>query len=112
MTTAALLTLIALSLLKGAIFGALFAWLFPLLNRAVARRTGQETGQMPPAGAGLRWHGGLALLSGSGFAMIDLVGAVSDSAGLPELLRWTIAALFAVSAFGTVLIAPPKPRPT
>jgi hypothetical protein len=110
MTTQALLTLTALSLLKGLFFGAFFAWLFPPFNRFVARKLSRDAGQLPQAGLGSRMYYGLAVLSGSGFALLDLVGQVSDATGLPGLLTWLVAALFALSAFGTVLINPPKPH--
>jgi hypothetical protein len=112
MTTHALLTLIAASSLKGAIFGALFGWLFPRANRMLARRLGRDAGTLRPAAFASRATFGLAVLSGSGFALIDLMGLVSDAAGLPELLRWAMAALFAACAFGTVLIISATPRQT
>ena len=52
---------------------------------------------------------GLAVLAGSGFALIDLMGLVVEAAGLPELLQWAVAGLFAASACGTVLIVSTRP---
>jgi hypothetical protein len=52
----------------------------------------------------------LAILSGAGFALIDLIDRVGETAGLPGLLRWAMIGLFGLSAFGTVLIQAAMPR--
>ena len=110
MTAHALMTLIAFSLLKGALFGILFAWMFPPLHRYLLARTGRDAGPLRQAGFGGRLYWGLAVLSGAGFALIDLVDRVSEAAGLPGLLFWAVIALFGLTACGTVLIVSAMPR--
>lgn len=110
MTTQALMTLIAFSLLKGAMFGALFAWIFPPANRYATRKIGSDGGQSPNMTVGVRPYFGLAILSGAGFALLDLIDRVSEASGLPGLLFWTVMALFGLSAFGTVLLISAMPR--
>ena len=110
MTTQALMTLIAFSLVKGAVFGILFAWLFPLLHRYLLARMGDDAGPLRQVGFGSRLYWGLAVLSGAGFALIDLIDRVSEAAGLPGLLLWTAIALFGLTACGTVLIVSAMPR--
>jgi hypothetical protein len=110
MTTEILMTLIAFSLLKGGIFGALFAWLFPPLYRYILARAGRDAGPLAHVPFGGRLYGGLAILSGAGFALIDLIDRVGETAGLPGLLRWAMIGLFGLSAFGTVLIQAAMPR--
>jgi hypothetical protein len=111
MTTEILMTLIAFSLLKGGIFGALFAWLFPPLYRYILARAGRDAGPLAHVPFGGRHYCGLAILSGAGFALVDLIDRVGETAGLPGLLRWAVIGLFGLSAFGTVLIQAAMPRP-
>jgi hypothetical protein len=108
MTSQALMILIAVSLLKGALFGALFAWIFPPANRYMVRKMGAEASQ--PASVGMQPYFGLAILSGSGFALLDLIDRVSEASGLPGLLFWAVMALFGLSAVGTVLLVLAMPR--
>ena len=105
MTLIALAPLIAASLFKGAVFGALFAWLFPPLNAFLLRRLGRDSGALQGVPFASRLYFGLAMLTGSAFALLDLIGLVSDAAGLPETLRLVVTVLFALSVFGTQLIA-------
>ena len=58
-----------------------------------------------PFGSRLYW--GLAVLSGAGFALLDLIDRVSEAAGLPGLLFWAVIGLFGLTACGTVLVIPP-----
>ena len=104
MTLQDLLPMIVISLVKGAIFGGLFAALFPRLHGWVLRRMGHSPEAMQRMTLTGRAGLGLAVLAGSGFAMVDLMGLVSEAAGLPELLQWAVTGLFAASAAGTVLI--------
>jgi hypothetical protein len=110
MTTQALITLFAFSVLKGAVFGTLFAWMFPLLHRRLLARMGRDAGPLRQVPFGSRLYWGLAVLSGAGFALIDLVDRVSEAAGLPGLLLWTVVGLFGLTACGTVLIVSAMPR--
>lgn len=110
MTTQALTTLIAFSLSKGALFGILFAWMFPPLHRYLLARMGRDAGPLRQVAFGSRLYCGLAVLSGAGFALIDLIDRVSEAAGLPGLLLWTVIALFGLTACGTVLIISAMPR--
>jgi|EndMetStandDraft_5_1072996.scaffolds.fasta_scaffold610255_1 hypothetical protein len=110
MTTEILMTLIAVSLLKGGVFGALFAWLFPPLYRFILARTGRDAGPLGHVPFGGRLYCGLAILAGAGFGLIDLIDRVAETTGLPGLLRWAVIGLFGLSAFGTVLIQAAMPR--
>jgi hypothetical protein len=110
MTTETLMTLIAFSQLKGGVFGALFAWLFPPLYRYILGRAGRDAGPLGHVPFGGRLYCGLAILSGAGFGLIDLIDRVAETAGLPGLLRWAVIGLFGLSAFGTVLIQAAMPR--
>jgi hypothetical protein len=110
MTAQALMTLIAFSVLKGAVFGMLFAWMFPPLHRYLLARMGGDAGPLRRVAFGSRLYWGLAVLSGAGFALIDLIDRVSEAAGLPGLLFWTAIALFGLTACGTVLIVSAMPR--
>jgi len=110
MTTQALLFLIAFSLLKGVLFGMLFAWMFPPLHRYLLARMGRDVGPLRQVGFGSRLYWGLAVLSGAGFAMIDLIDRVSEAAALPGLLLWAVIGLFGLTACGTVLIVSAMPR--
>jgi hypothetical protein len=110
MTTQILMTLIAFSLLKGGIFGALFAWMFPPLYRYILARAGRDAGPLGRVPFGSRLYCGLAILSGAGFALIDLIDRVGETAGLPGLLGWTVIGLFGLSAWGTVLVQSAMPR--
>jgi hypothetical protein len=104
MTNDTLALLAAASLVKGLVFGALFAWLFPPVNRYVARRMSRDAGPPQQVALGSRLYWGLAMLAGSGFALVDLMGGISDAAGLPEALRWIVCVLFGLSAWGATLI--------
>jgi hypothetical protein len=110
MTTQALLALIAFALLKGALFGMLFAWMFPPLHRFLLARMGRDAGPLRQVAFASRLYWGLAVLSGAGFALLDLVDRVSEAAGLPGLLLWAMTGLFALTACGTVLIVSAMPR--
>ena len=110
MTAHALMTLMAFSVLKGALFGILFAWMFPPLHSYLLARMGRDAGPLRQVGFGGRLYWGLAVLSGAGFALIDLIDRVSEAAGLPGLLLWTAIALFGLTACGTVLIISAMPR--
>ena len=109
MTTADLAPLIVAALVKGVVFGALFAWFFPRLNTYITRKMGRDPGPLRQVAFASPIYFAMAALSGSGFALIDLIGMVSDAAGLPELLRWTVVALFAASVAGTVVIGKVMP---
>ena len=110
MTTQTLIPLIAFAPLKGALFGVLFAWMFPLLHRYLLARIGRDAGPLRQVAFGSRLYWGLAVLSGAGFALLDLVDRVSEAAGLPGLLFWAVIALFGLTACGTVLIISAMPR--
>lgn len=110
MTTQALTTLIAFSLLKGALFGVLFAWMFPPLHCHLLARMGRDAGPLRQVAFGSRLFCGLAVLCGAGFALIDLIDRVSEAAGLPGLLFWAVIGLFVLTACGTVLIVAAMPR--
>ena len=110
MTTQMLMTLMAFSLLKGAVFGALFAWMFPPLHSYLLAKAGGDAGPLKRVPIGSRLYCGLAVLSGAGFALIDLVDRVRETAELPRLLRWVVIALFGGTACGTVLIVSAMPR--
>ena len=106
MTTQALLTLIVFSVLKGAAFGILFAWMFPPLHRYLIARMGHDAGSLRRIAFGSRPYWGLAMVSGAGFAQLDLVQRVSEAAGLPGLLLWAVIGLFGLTACGAVLVGP------
>ena len=110
MTTNALMTLIAFSVLKGAAFGILFAWIFPPPHRYLLARMGHDAGPLRHVAFGSRLYWGLAVLSGAGFALLDLIDRISEAAGLPGLLFWVVIALFGLTACGTVLIVSAMPR--
>jgi hypothetical protein len=110
MTTQILMTLVAFSLLKGGIFGALFAWMFPPLYRYILARAGRDAGPLGRVPFGSRLYCGLAILAGAGFALIDLIDRVGETAGLPGLLRWAVIGLFGLTACGTVLVQSAMPR--
>jgi hypothetical protein len=111
MTLATLTPLLVASLIKGAVFGALFAWLFPPLNTFLVRKMGRDPGALERVPFGSRLYFGMAVLSGSGFALLDLIGLVSEAAGLPETLRLVVTALFALSVFGALQIAAATRKP-
>ena len=110
MTTHALLILLAFALLKGVVFGALFAWMFPPMYRWLLGRMGGDAGPLAHVSVGSKLYCGLAVLSGAGFALRDLIDRVSEASGLPELLFWAVMALFGLSAYGTVLLVSAMPR--
>jgi hypothetical protein len=110
MTTQMLMTLIAFSLLKGTVFGALFAWMFPPLHSYLLAKAGGDAGPLKRVPIGSHLYCGLAVLSGAGFALIDLVDRVRETAELPRLLLWVVIALFGGTACGTVLIVSAMPR--
>ena len=110
MTSQALMILIAVSLLKGALFGAVFAWIFPPAHRYLLGRLGQSAGPLAHVAFGSRLYRGLAVLSAAGFALLDLIDRVSETNGLPGLLFWAVMALFGLSAVGTVLMISAMPR--
>jgi hypothetical protein len=110
MTTHALLILIAVSMLKGALFGAAFAWIFPPAHRYLLGRLGQSAGPLAHVAFGSRLYCGLAVLTAAGFALLDLIDRVSEASGLPGLLFWAVMALFGLSAVGTVLLITAMPR--
>ena len=110
MTSQALMILIAVSLLKGAMFGAAFAWIFPPTQRYLLGRLGQSAGPLAHVPFGGRLYCGLAVLTAAGFALLDLIDRVSEANGLPGLLFWAVMALFGLSAIGTVLLVSTMPR--
>jgi hypothetical protein len=104
MTSQALMILIAVSLLKGALFGAVFAWIFPPTHRFLLGRLGQSAGPLAHVPFGSRLYCGLAVLTAAGFALLDLIDRVSEANGLPGLLFWAVMVLFGLTAVGTVLM--------
>jgi hypothetical protein len=110
MTSHALMILIAVSLLKGALFGAAFAWIFPPTHRYLLGRLGQSAGPLARVPFGSRLYCGLAVLTAAGFALLDLIDRVSEASGLPGLLFWAVMALFGLSVIGTVLMISAMPR--
>lgn len=111
MTNADLMQLVLAAILKGAAFGLFFSWAFPRFNTWLMRRMGRDPGPLQHVPFGGSLYFGMALLSGSGFALLDLIGAVSDSAGLPEMLRWVVMVLFGAVAAGGSITANATPRP-
>ena len=110
MNSQALMILIAVSLLKGALFGDVFAWIFPPAHRYLLGRLGQSAGPLAHVPFGGRLYCGLAVLTAAGFALLDLIDRVSEASGLPGLLFWAVMALFGLSAVGTVLLISAVPR--